>query len=53
MKLTNKELKEIKGGASISASLVNAILKGINSFMDVGRYLGVVLEELLVGTLAG
>ena len=40
MKLTNDELKMIKAGAGISASFLNSIIKGFNSFMDIGRYLG-------------
>lgn len=40
MKLTNTELKQIKGGAGISAALLNALSRCINSFMDIGRYLG-------------
>lgn len=40
MKLNNKELKQIKGGAGISSSLVNSLIRGVNSLLDVGRYLG-------------
>ena len=40
MKLTNNESKMIVGGARISASLINSLIRGINSFMDIGRYLG-------------
>ena len=40
MKLKNNELKMIKAGAGITAALVNAIMSGINSFLDIGRYLG-------------
>lgn len=40
MILTKKESKMIKAGASISASLINSLIRGINSFMDIGRYFG-------------
>ena len=40
MKLKNNELKMIKAGAGITASFINAIVSGINSFLDIGRYLG-------------
>lgn len=40
MKLNNNELKNIIAGASISATLLNSLLRGVNTFMDVGRYLG-------------
>ena len=49
MKLTNKELKMIKAGAGITASLLNSIIKGINSFMDIGRYLGSSVRRLIGG----
>lgn len=39
-KLNVKELKEIKAGASISATLINALVRCVTSVMDVGRYLG-------------
>ncbi len=50
MILTNKELKSIKAGAGLSATLINALIKGFTSFMDVGRYLGSSLRRLLGGS---
>jgi len=46
MKLTNKEAKMIVGGASLTGTLVNALIKGFNSFLDAGRYLGSSLRRL-------
>ena len=40
MKLTTREAKNLKGGLSLSASLINSLVRGINSFMDIGRYFG-------------
>lgn len=40
MKLNNNELKQIKAGATISATLINALVRGVNSLIDVGRYFG-------------
>lgn len=40
MLLNINELKKIKGGAKISASLFSALLKGVESVMDFGRYFG-------------
>ena len=40
MKLEKRELKQIKAGANVSATLLNAIIRGVNSLMDVGRYFG-------------
>lgn len=39
MKLNNSELLEIKGGA-VSATLINAIVKGIELLMNLGKMLG-------------
>lgn len=50
MKLTNDELKMIKAGAGISASFLNSIIKGFNSFMDIGRYLGSSIRRLVGGS---
>lgn len=49
MRLNESELKKIKAGASISASLVNALIDGINSFMDIGRYLGSSIRRFIGG----
>jgi hypothetical protein len=46
MKLTVKESKMIKGGASLSGTLINALIRGFNSFLDAGRYLGSSLRRL-------
>lgn len=49
MKLTNKELKNIKGGAGITGTLINAFISGLNSFMDIGRYFGSGIRRLFSG----
>lgn len=38
--LTIKEAKMYYGGAGMSATLINALTKGLNIFTDLGRYLG-------------
>lgn len=40
MRLSKKELKMIKAGKALSATLINSLMRGINTFMDVGRYFG-------------
>lgn len=49
MKLTNKELKCIKGGAGISGTLINSLVNGIKMFMDVGRYFGSSIRRIFGG----
>ena len=50
MILSTKELKSIKAGAGLSATLINALVKGFTSFMDVGRYLGSSIRRLFGGS---
>lgn len=47
MKLTNKELKMIIGGASITGTLINSLIKGFNAFLDIGRYFGSSIRRLI------
>lgn len=49
MKLTNEELKCIKGGAGLSGTLINSLINGIKTFMDVGRYFGSSIRRLFGG----
>jgi len=38
--MTDNELKQIKGGSTISATLINSIARGINAFYDLGKAFG-------------
>ncbi len=49
MKLTKKECKKIKAGASITASFLNSLIRGFNSFIDIGRYFGSSVRRLFGG----
>ena len=51
MKLNNKELKMVIAGASISGTLINSIVKGVNSFLDIGRYFGSSIRRLIGGNI--
>lgn len=46
--LNNKELNAISGGA-ISASMFNAIFRGADLFLELGRSLGSALRRYLTG----
>ncbi len=48
--ISSSELKQINGGA-ITAAYLTAIVRGINSIMDVGRALGTVIRRLQNGRL--
>ena len=49
IKLTKSESKKIKAGASITASFLNALIRGFNSFVDIGRYFGSSVRRLFGG----
>ena len=38
--MNKHELMNIKGGATLSGTLINAIVRIINTFMDLGRSVG-------------
>lgn len=45
MKLTNNELYTIVGG-SVSASFLNAIARGIEGLLDLGRSVGTAIRRI-------
>lgn len=49
-RLNDNELKEINGGA-ISAAWLTAIVRGINSILDLGRSIGTALRRIQTGKL--
>ncbi len=46
--MSDKELKEIIGGA-ISATFITAVVRGINSLLDLGRSLGTAIRRITTG----
>ncbi len=50
-KLTNQELTNIYGGLSISGSLISSFVKGINSFLDIGRSLGTAIRRIVSSSM--
>ena len=51
MRLTNKELKNINGGAAVSGSVIAGVVRGVNTFLDLGRALGSSLRRLGNGSI--
>lgn len=49
MLITEEELKNIHGGAAINGTLINALVRGINSFLDLGRSLGSAIRMVTAG----
>ena len=48
MSLSKEELLKIEGGA-ISAAYITALVRGINSLLDLGRSLGTALRRVISG----
>lgn len=48
--LKEEQLKNIKGGA-ISASFITAIVRGVNTILDLGRSLGTIIRRIQTGKL--
>lgn len=44
--ISNEQLKEIRGGATVSASFMNAIIKGIDVILGLGRSLGSAIRRI-------
>lgn len=49
MRLTNKELKSLKAGFSLSGTVINALVSSVKQLMDVGRYFGSGIRRLFSG----
>lgn len=45
MKLTEKQMKSIYGG-SISGTMINSLVRGINALLDLGRSLGTAIRRI-------
>lgn len=48
--IKEEELKQIQGGG-ISASFITAIVRGINTIIDLGRSLGSTIRRIQTGNL--
>lgn len=49
--LKEKELKQIVGGAGLTAALLAAIVRGVNSIADLGRSLGSAIRRIQTGRM--
>ena len=46
MEIEKHELLMINGGGSISGTLINAFVRGINVLLDLGRSLGTAIRRI-------
>lgn len=51
MKLSNNELLSVYGG--VSATLINAVVKGVSLIADLGRSLGNIIKKISVSKTCG
>lgn len=51
MELDKRELLTIVGGFSISGTLINAFVRGINSILNLGRSLGTAIRRIQSGSV--
>lgn len=51
-KLNDNEMKSIKAG-NVTGTLLNAVLRGANIFLDVGKYFGSSIRRLTSKNLCG
>lgn len=51
LELGNNELINIEGGASFSATLLNAASRAISTFMELGRNLGSAIRRVVSGSV--
>ena len=49
--LSNKELMNIEGGVSFSASLLNAASRAISTLLELGRNLGSAIRRSINGSV--
>lgn len=49
--LEKRELLQIVGGISITGTLINSIVRAVNSFMDLGRSLGTAIRRVIGGNI--
>lgn len=48
--IDKQELISISGGVTINGTLINAFMKGINTFLDLGRTLGSAVYRVVHGS---
>ena len=46
MELSKTQLLNVVGGISISGTLINSIVRGINSILDLGRSFGTAIRRI-------
>ncbi len=51
IELNKKELKEIKGGADITGTIINAFINGIEKIIEAGKLCGSAIRRIVEGGL--
>lgn len=45
-RVSNNEMRSVFGGWSFNASYLSSLIRGVNSFMDVGRSIGSAIRRI-------
>lgn len=48
-KISYNEMKNISGGWSFNASYLSSLIRGVNSFLDIGRSIGSAIRRISAG----
>ncbi|MEG0266690.1 MAG: hypothetical protein RR659_03490 [Bacilli bacterium] len=51
MEIKEDELMSIYGGAGVSGNFISGIVRGVNSFLDLGRSVGSAIRRLSNGSI--
>lgn len=51
MNMTNAELIQVIGGVNLSGTLLNYLVKGIGTIVDIGRSFGTSIRRLWEGNI--
>ncbi len=49
--LKQEELLLIVGGISVTGTLINSLVRGINTFLDLGRSLGTAIRRVMTNKI--
>ena len=49
IKISKEEMKKIDGGINFTASFLGYFVRGVDSFMDIGRSLGSAFRRISAG----
>ena len=49
--MNSEELLAINGGVNITGTLINGLIKGMNTVLDIGRSIGTAIRRAITGNI--